>query len=244
MSILPILSYGAEVLRKPALPVSKIDEETQRLIDDMAETMFAAPGVGLAAPQVGVPKRVVVIRSLEDPEEKDIFVLINPEIIRKDGGELSEEGCLSIPEMRMEVSRPEKVVIKALDRQGKPFEMEGLGLMARILQHEIDHLNGLFYIDRLSPAKRDMIKRKLKKNPRDEGAPYGSYVFPFSAIRPLPGEEDPLGSAEEQSAAGGPRPDVEAGRKSARLPPFPPPSLGLPIPAGSGKRPDRVAPTR
>jgi peptide deformylase len=171
MSILPILSYGAEVLRKPALPVSKIDEETQRLIDDMAETMFAAPGVGLAAPQVGVPKRVVVIRSLEDPEEKDFFVLINPEIIRKDGGELSEEGCLSIPEMRMEVSRPEKVVIKALDRQGKPFEMEGLGLMARILQHEIDHLNGLFYIDRLSPAKRDMIKRKLKKKPKDEGAP-------------------------------------------------------------------------
>jgi peptide deformylase len=170
MSILPILSYGADVLRKPALPVSKIDEEIQRLIDDMAETMFAAPGVGLAAPQVGVPKRVVVIRSLEDPEEKDFFVLINPEIIAKEGGEWSEEGCLSVPEMPMEVPRSEKVVVKALDRRGKPFEMEGLGLMARILQHEIDHLNGLLYIDRLSPAKRVMIKRKLKKKAKDEGS--------------------------------------------------------------------------
>lgn len=163
MSILPIISYGAEVLKRPALPVSEIDEEVQKLIDDMAETMFAAPGVGLAAPQVGVSQRIIVIRSLEDPEGKDFFVLINPEIVGVQGKEVEEEGCLSVPELRMEVARAERVRVKALDRGGKPIEMEGVGLMARVLQHEIDHLNGLFYIDRLSPAKRDMIKRKLKK---------------------------------------------------------------------------------
>lgn len=163
MSTRPILSYGAEVLRKPAQPVSEIDDEVQRLIDDMAETMFAAPGVGIAAPQVGVSQRILLVRSLEDPEGKDYIVLINPEIISSEGKEVAEEGCLSVPELRMEVARAEKVRVKALDRQGKSFEMEGIGLMARILQHEIDHLNGLFYIDRLSSAKRDLVKRKLKK---------------------------------------------------------------------------------
>jgi len=163
LSTRPILSYGAEVLRKPAQPVSEIDDEVQRLIDDMAETMFAAPGVGIAAPQVGVSQRILLVRSLEDPEGKDYIVLINPEIISSEGKEVAEEGCLSVPELRMEVARAEKVRVKALDRQGKSFEMEGIGLMARILQHEIDHLNGLFYIDRLSSAKRDLVKRKLKK---------------------------------------------------------------------------------
>jgi len=163
MSILPIVSYGTEVLKRPALPISEIDEEVQKLIDDMAETMFAAPGVGLAAPQVGVSKRIIVIRSLEDPEGTDFFVLINPEIVSAQGKEVAEEGCLSVPEFRMEVARAERVRVKALDREGKPVEVEGVGLTARILQHEIDHLNGLFYIDRLSPAKRDMMKRKLKK---------------------------------------------------------------------------------
>jgi peptide deformylase len=160
---LPIVSYGAEVLRRPAQPVSEIDEEILKLIEDMVETMLAAPGVGLAAPQVGVSKRIIVVRSLEDPEGKDYFVLINPEIVSAQGEEVAEEGCLSVPEFRDEIGRAEKVRVKGLDHEGRPVEMEGVGLMARILQHEIDHLNGLLYFDRLSPAKRDIIKRKLKK---------------------------------------------------------------------------------
>ena len=163
MSLLPIMTYGAAVLRKVAQPVSDIDQELQRLIDDMAETMFSAPGVGLAAPQVGVSRRIVVITSLEDLEKRDFVALINPEIISTEGEEVAEEGCLSVPELRMEVPRAETVRVRALDRQGKPVEIKGAGLMARILQHEIDHLNGLLFIDRLSPAKRDMIKRKLRK---------------------------------------------------------------------------------
>lgn len=163
MSLLPIMTYGAAVLRKVAQPVSEIDQELQRLIDDMAETMFSAPGVGLAAPQVGVSRRIVVITSLEDLEKRDFVALINPEIISTEGEEVAEEGCLSVPELRMEVPRAETVRVRALDRQGKPVEIKGAGLMARILQHEIDHLNGLLFIDRLSPAKRDMIKRKLRK---------------------------------------------------------------------------------
>jgi len=164
MSILPLVNYGAVVLRRPAEPVSAINEEVQKLIDDMAETMFAAPGAGLAAPQVGIPKRIIVLQSPEDPSGKDFLTLINPEIVSTEGKVVTEEGCLSIPEFRMEVPRAEKVVVRALDREGKPIEMEGVGLMARVLQHEIDHLNGLLYIDRLSPAKRDVIKRKLKKS--------------------------------------------------------------------------------
>jgi peptide deformylase len=157
------MTYGAAVLRKVAQPVSDIDQELQRLIDDMAETLFSAPGVGLAAPQVGVSRRIVVITSLEDLEKRDFVALINPEIISTEGEEVAEEGCLSVPELRMEVPRAETVRVRALDRQGKPVEIKGAGLMARILQHEIDHLNGLLFIDRLSPAKRDMIKRKLRK---------------------------------------------------------------------------------
>jgi len=164
-----ILCYGAEALRKPAQPVSEINEEIQGLIDDLAETMLAAPGVGIAAPQVGVSRRIVLVRSLEDPEGKDFLVLINPEIIRSEGKEVAEERCLSVPDLRMEVVRAEKVRVRALDRQGKPFEMEGVGLMARILQHEIDHLNGLLYIDRLSSAKRDLVKRKLRKRMAESG---------------------------------------------------------------------------
>jgi len=163
MSLLPIMTYGAAVLRKVAQPVSEIDQELQRLIDDMAETMFSAPGVGLAAPQVGVSRRIMIITSLEDLEKRDFVALINPEIISTEGEEVAEEGCLSVPELRMEVPRAETVRVRALDRQGKPVEIKGAGLMARILQHEIDHLNGLLFIDRLSPAKRDMIKRKLRK---------------------------------------------------------------------------------
>jgi len=163
MSLLPIMTYGAAVLRKVAQPVSEIDQELQRLIDDMAETMFSAPGVGLAAPQVGVSRRIMIITSLEDLEKRDFVALINPEIISTEGEEVAEEGCLSVPELRMEVPRAETVRVRALDRQGKPVEIKGAGLMARILQHEIDHLNGLLFIDRLSPAKRDMIKKKLRK---------------------------------------------------------------------------------
>lgn len=164
MSKLPILTYGSEVLKQIAQPVTEIDDEVRSLIKDMAETMFAAPGVGLAAPQVGVSKRIVVVCSPEEYEERVYFTLINPEIVHMEGKMISEEGCLSVPgDHREEVDRADRVRVKGLDDQGHPIEIEGIGLMARILQHEIDHLNGLLYIDRLSPAKRDVLRRKMKK---------------------------------------------------------------------------------
>ena len=161
--IYPIVKFGNPVLEKPAEPVTVFDEELQKLIDDMFESMYAARGVGLAAPQIGISKRIAVVDVTfkEDPNAK--LVLINPEIIGKEGRQRSSEGCLSIPEFREEVSRAKIVTIRAQDANGKLFEHTGEELLARAFLHETDHLNGKLYISHISALKRDLIKRKIKK---------------------------------------------------------------------------------
>ncbi|HHJ39378.1 MAG: peptide deformylase [Methylothermaceae bacteria B42] len=164
MALLEILEFPDERLRKKALPVAKVDRAIQQLVDDMFETMYEAPGVGLAATQVNVPKRIIVIDVSEDKDRP--LCLINPEILEKEGKEESEEGCLSVPGIFEKVQRAEKVKIKALDQQGEPLEMEAGGLLAVCIQHEIDHLDGKLFVDYLSPLKRQRIKKKLLKSQR------------------------------------------------------------------------------
>ncbi len=162
MAILNILHYPDERLHKIAAPIREFDAELQQLIDDMAETMYEAPGIGLAATQVDAHIRLVVIDISE--EKNALQVLINPEIIATEGETTYEEGCLSVPGIYEEVKRAEKVKVKALDRQGKPFELEAAGLLAICIQHEIDHLNGKVFIEKLSRLKLTRIIQKLKKN--------------------------------------------------------------------------------
>ncbi len=166
MAILDIITYPDPLLLKPSETVTDVNDEIQTLIEDMAETMFDAPGSGLAAVQVGVNKRIIVVNTtgnLEN-EEKSWYALINPEIVEKDGVYVSEEeGCLSVPEFRATVKRASRVVVKALDRKGEPVTMELNGFHAVILQHEIDHLNGILFIDHLSVLKRNLYKTKVKK---------------------------------------------------------------------------------
>jgi peptide deformylase len=163
MALRRIVTYGTPVLRRRAKEVASPDEDLQQLIDDMVETMYAAPGVGLAANQVGSPHRLFVANPSDDRDPSKLLVVINPEVVESDGEFTNEEGCLSIPDYREEVRRARRVLLRGLDRQGKPIEVEGRDLLARIFQHEMDHLNGLFFLDRLSPAKRDILTRKLKK---------------------------------------------------------------------------------
>jgi len=161
--IYPIVKFGNPVLEKPSEPVTSFDGELQRLVEDMFESMYAAHGVGLAAPQIGVCKRLAVvdITFKEDPDAK--LVLVNPEIIHTEGRQTQNEGCLSIPEFREPVTRPRKVTIRAQDVSGNFFEKTGEELLARAFLHETDHLNGKLYIHHLSTLKRDMIKRKIRK---------------------------------------------------------------------------------
>ncbi len=163
MAVLPILIYGAPELRKKARPVTAVDGTVQRLIDDMVETMCAAPGVGLAANQVGVLQRIIVTNPTEKQDPEGLVVLINPEIVLAEGEMVGEEGCLSIPDVRDEVTRYRRVVVKGIGRDEKPLELEASDLFSRVLQHEIDHLDGVLFIDRLSPAKKTLLKRELKK---------------------------------------------------------------------------------
>jgi len=154
------------VLRNKTGRVEKIDGSLDRLIEDMIETMHAAPGVGLAANQVGVPLQLAVIdlSGRENVEQRHpLFVIINPEILLSVGSIVEEEGCLSIPDYSEKVKRAAKVKVRAQDRTGKPFEIEAEGLLAKALQHEIDHLNGLLFVDRLSPLKKNIFKRRFKK---------------------------------------------------------------------------------
>ena len=169
MSKLTIISVPDPVLRKVSTPVDKVDREILKLADDMLETMYAAPGVGLAAVQVGVLKRLVVLDVSEDKEEPQPLTLFNPEILSK-GSEmrLHEEGCLSIPDFRLDVERPSAVTVAYIDREGKRQELAAAGLLATALQHEIDHLNGKLIIDFLSRLKRDIMVRRLKKQARGE----------------------------------------------------------------------------
>jgi peptide deformylase len=162
--IYPIVRYGQPVLEEKAKPVTEFDtEELHKLIEDMFESMYAARGVGLAAPQIGVGKRLAVIdvTTGEDPAQK--IVLINPEIVAREGAQTGEEGCLSLPTFREPVTRAQKVTVKAKDAKGVEFEFTGEDLMARALQHETDHLNGTLYITHISPLKRDLIRRKVRK---------------------------------------------------------------------------------
>lgn len=164
MALLPILHYPDPRLKKRAEPVEAVDESIRRLAADMAETMYAAPGIGLAATQVDVHKRVIVIDVTED--RSGLTVLINPEILEKDGECVSEEGCLSVPGIYDKVTRAERVRVRALNLQGEPVEFEAEGLLAVCIQHEIDHLDGKVFVEYLSPLKQSRIKAKLVKRAR------------------------------------------------------------------------------
>jgi peptide deformylase len=161
--IYPIVKFGDPVLDKPAAEVTSFDDDLKKLIEDMFESMYAARGVGLAAPQIGISKRIAVVDVTfkEDPGAK--LVLINPVIVGKEGRQRSSEGCLSIPEFREDVTRAKTVTVRAQDLTGKFFERTGEDLLARALLHETDHLNGKLYISHVSALKRDLIKRKIKK---------------------------------------------------------------------------------
>jgi len=159
----PIVRYGTAALTARTAPVSDFGPEFQRLIDDMIETMYAAPGVGLAAPQVGAPLRAAVIDISTGKGGGEVITLINPEFVERDGMQLEDEGCLSVPGFNATVPRPERVVVRALDREGRTRTIEGTGLLARALQHEMDHLDGTLFLDRLRGIQRDCILRKVRK---------------------------------------------------------------------------------
>ena len=159
----PILRLGDSILSETARPVDSITPEVETLIDDMIETMYAAPGIGLAAPQVGVPLRIFVLDLSVGRDPTALHVMINPEFVERDGMQLEEEGCLSVPGFTSTVARPKRVVVKGLNRQGETHTLEGTGLLARALQHEIDHLNGCLFVDRLRGISKDLIVRKIKK---------------------------------------------------------------------------------
>jgi peptide deformylase len=158
-----IVPYGTPGLHQPAAPVQTFDGQLQTLIDDMIETMYAAPGIGLAAPQVDVPLRVCVIDLSVGQRGGELLTLVNPEFVERDGMQLEEEGCLSVPGFAATVARPARVVVRALDREGAERTIEGTGLLARALQHELDHLDGRLFLDRLHGLKRDIIVKKIKK---------------------------------------------------------------------------------
>ena len=163
----PIVRYGHAALHQPARAVTTFDRDLDSLIDDMVDTMYAAPGIGLAAPQIGVPLRVAVIDLSGGRRGGELHVLINPEWVTREGMQLEEEGCLSVPGFNATVPRPERAVVKALDRTGAERLVEGTGLLARALQHELDHLDGKLFLDRLRGLKRDMIVRRVRKLQRE-----------------------------------------------------------------------------
>ncbi|OJZ17508.1 MAG: peptide deformylase [Thiobacillus sp. 65-29] len=165
MARLPILHYPDPRLHTVAKPVQAVDERIRALVDDMAETMYAAPGIGLAATQVDVHERVVVIDISET--HKDLKVFINPEIVAQSGRAEGEEGCLSVPGVFDRVTRAERVTVRALDRDGQPFELEAEGLLAVCIQHELDHLQGKVFVDYLSILKRNRIRTRLQKQARE-----------------------------------------------------------------------------
>ncbi len=164
MALLPILRYPDPRLHTVARPVTTVDDTIRQLVKDMAETMYEAPGIGLAATQVNVHRRIVVIDVSED--KSALLALINPEIVTRDGEQVCEEGCLSVPGIYEKVTRAERVKVKALDANGAPFELEAEGLLAICIQHEIDHLDGKVFVEYLSPLKQNRIKTKLAKKAR------------------------------------------------------------------------------
>jgi peptide deformylase len=169
MAILPIITVPDPILRKVAKPVERVDEALRRLMDDMLASMYDAPGIGLAAPQVGISRRLIVMDPAHDEEPKQALIMVNPEIIaRGEELRLHEEGCLSIPDVTAEVERPARTRVRFVDRHGKPGEVELEGIWSTLVQHEIDHLNGVLFIDYLSRLKREMIVKKLTKTKRTD----------------------------------------------------------------------------
>ncbi|MEW6368101.1 MAG: peptide deformylase [Acidobacteriota bacterium] len=158
-----ILKYGSKVLSTPSAPVTEFDGAFQDLVKRMIETMYAAPGVGLAAPQVGVALRLAVIDPSVGEDPAKLIVIANPEIKATEGEQVKEEGCLSVPGFYAEVVRPSRAFVTALDQNGNPVEYEGTDLVARAFCHEMDHLNGKFFLDHLSPIKRELMRRKIRK---------------------------------------------------------------------------------
>jgi peptide deformylase len=163
MAILHICTYPEEILGQRAEPITEIDEEVITLVDHMVETMYNAPGIGLAATQVGVAKQLLVADIAPRGPESELIVLINPEIVAAEGEVIFEEGCLSVPDYQAEVKRHEKITVRGLNLKGEEVEIKAEGLLAIVLQHEIDHLNGMLFIDRLSKLKRDLYKRRRRK---------------------------------------------------------------------------------
>jgi peptide deformylase len=161
--IYPIVKFPDPILQQPADPVTVFDAELRKLVDDMFTSMYDAQGIGLAAPQIGISKRLTVIDLSFQKKPEDKIVLINPEVIEIKGKQVEEEGCLSLPEIRDRVARAAEVKVRAQDAEGKPFEVEGTELLARAIQHEIDHLDGILFIFRLSRLKRDLQLRKIRK---------------------------------------------------------------------------------
>ena len=158
-----IRHYGEEVLRRPAAEVVAITADVRSLIDDMIETMYAAPGVGLAAPQVGVPLRVFVADPSVGRNPDDLVVLVNPVVVAEEGVQSEEEGCLSVPGFTARVRRPSRLVVRGIDRDEEPTEVEGTGVVARAFQHELDHLDGALFLDRLRGLRRELMVRKIHK---------------------------------------------------------------------------------
>jgi peptide deformylase len=161
--IRPIIRYGADVLHQPARPVAEITPEIIQLVDDMIQTMYAAPGDGLAATQVVAPLRIFVADNSMGRSPNDLITFINPEFVERDGMQLEEEGCLSLPSFNATLARPSRAVVKGLNRNGEEQVIEGTGLLARCFQHEMDHLEGTLFVDRLRGLQKDLIVRKIKK---------------------------------------------------------------------------------
>jgi peptide deformylase len=168
MAVRPIVKYGHPMLHQPSEPVREIDGAIRKLLDDMVETMYAAPGIGLAAPQIAVPLRVIVVDLSVGEEKGQLIKLINPEFVLREGEQRHDEGCLSVPGFGGSPVRPERVVVKGLDPDGQERSYEGTELLARAFCHEIDHIDGLLFVDRLTPLKRDLMKRKLRKKARTD----------------------------------------------------------------------------
>jgi peptide deformylase len=161
--IRPIVRYGVDVLHGPAHPVAEITGDIQQLIDDMIQSMYAAPGIGLAAPQVGVPLRIFVADLSVGRNPQDLLVFVNPEFVAHEGTQHEEEGCLSLPGFTAHVARPARVVVRGLDRHGRELEVEGTDLLARCFQHEMDHLEGTLFVDRLRGLQKDLMLRRIRK---------------------------------------------------------------------------------
>jgi peptide deformylase len=166
MPVRPILKFGSPMLHLPSAPVTDIDGGIRQLFDDMVATMYAAPGIGLAAPQIGVPLRVIVVDLSVGENGMQLIKLVNPELVEREGEQHEEEGCLSVPGYGASPARPARVVVKGLDPDGKERVYTGTDLLARAFCHEIDHIDGLLFVDRLTPLKRDLLKRKLRKKAR------------------------------------------------------------------------------